>query len=469
MIRQHYNHPSVILWGSSNEIFLWSGEGRRAREIKNKEYMKGVQKRINILDSLIHEEDPFRLSGMAIHGGDAYDKAEITDIPDVLAFNQYFGWYGGVFSSLGRSLDRRHKNHPRENIFISEYGAGNDTRIHGAHPERFDFSGNYARLYHESHIRQIQERSWLAGTSIWNQFDFSQPHTGGTLQHLNQKGLQAWDRKPKDTYYLYKANWNPEPMVYIAKDWDKRYGWEEKDNITNEMLSDEQNIVVYSNLDQVELFHNGKSAGKKRPNDINKASWTITLREGNNQIHAIGKENGREFGDFANIDFHHLSLNLERFQGLGINNGFNAEFLDNSGKIWIPDREYTEKLYGHIDGEANMIQKDVVITPTQNRTPIFNYYLEGMDSYHISVPDGIYELTLYFAEPHYAMTNRRVFSIEANGKLIVKDMDLAKKYGFAKAVKKTILLSVKEGDGIQLRFISECGKPIINGINLYRL
>ncbi|MBW3553173.1 MAG: beta galactosidase jelly roll domain-containing protein, partial [Gemmatimonadetes bacterium] len=217
MIRQHYNHPSVILWGTMNEVLLWSKEGARIRDHTDTAYLRQVRDFAAEMDALVRAEDPSRYTAMAIHGGGGdYDEAGITAIPQVLGFNTYSGWYGGDFEGYGRMLDRRHAENPEQVIFISEYGAGSDLRLNSLVPERFDHSSAWHRMYHESYLRQTRERPFVAGTAIWNQFDFSQPHIGESMPNMNQKGMLTWDRRPKDAFYLYKANWNPEPLVYIA-------------------------------------------------------------------------------------------------------------------------------------------------------------------------------------------------------------------------------------------------------------
>jgi len=283
MIRQHYNHPSIILWGSCNEIFLWNESGERAKKIDDIEYQEWTYDFVALLDSIIHLEDPGRYSTLAIHGSPDYDKAKITGIPDVVSINLYDGWYSGEFPGFGSTLDKRQNLYPEQVLIVSEYGAGSDSRINGAHPQRFDFTGNWARRYHESYLKQINERSWLAGSAVWNQFDFSQPHTGGSILHRNQKGLQTWDRKKKDAYYLYKANWSEDAVLYIAsREWTSRHGLVRNDKTYVKELPNIQEVEVYSNIEKVELFQNGKSLGTKRTNEIGKLVCQTTLTEGGN-------------------------------------------------------------------------------------------------------------------------------------------------------------------------------------------
>ena len=156
-----------------------------------------------------------RFTSQAIHGAASYDESGVAEVTQVLGLNLYDGWYSGTLNGFGAGLDRRHARSPRQAIVVSEYGSGSELRVNSAAPERFDHSGAYHRLYHESYLRQANARPWLAGTAIWNQFDFSQPHIGESTPHMNKKGMLTFDRRTKDVYFMYRANWNPEPESWI--------------------------------------------------------------------------------------------------------------------------------------------------------------------------------------------------------------------------------------------------------------
>ena len=106
-------------------------------------------------------------------------------------------------------------------------------------------------------------------------FDFGAAHrTEGDRPGINDKGLVSFDRKTrKDAFYFYKANWNPEPMVYLA---EKRIVKRSKP---------EQTCMVFSNAKEVELFVNGKSAGKVKPDAYAIARWeNIPINKGENNV-----------------------------------------------------------------------------------------------------------------------------------------------------------------------------------------
>ncbi len=472
MIRQHYNHPSVIMWGSMNEIFLWSKEGARIREHPDEAYNTNVFKVAGVLDSLIRAEDPGRYTAMAIHGSNHYDITGVSGVPQVLGLNLYNGWYSGEFDGFGRSLDRRHEKYPEQVLFISEYGAGSDRRLNSLNPRRFDFTGNWQRLYHEAHIRQINERPYLAGTAIWNQFDFSQPHTGGSIIHRNQKGLLTWDRKYKDSYFLYKANWNPEPMVYIAsRDWTQRTGTNPNAPAGSGYHEVIQPVDIYTNLDNIELRINGKSLGVKSPDEIAKITWEVPFEQGINVLEASGEKSGKPYTDRLEINFTYRSHLLKDesvpFRSLGINIGGNAQFTDATGFVWEADQSYEQGSFGYIEGKEGEFHKDLIIYNTEN-TPLYYTFREDLSSYRLDVPEGDYEVELHFAESQDVGNGERTFNVSANGNVLFDTLDPAGDYGFRKAFFKTFTVMVKEDESLEISFGKITGKPLLNAIKVSR-
>ncbi|MEO5589368.1 MAG: glycoside hydrolase family 2 TIM barrel-domain containing protein [Gemmatimonadaceae bacterium] len=461
MIRQHFNHPSVITWGIMNEVYLWSPDGFRIRKQTDTAYMSKVLVFSRHLDSAARAEDPTRVVSMAVHGSDDYDSSRVSAVTAILGQNIYSGWYGGVFADFGKQLDRRHATHPREVIFVSEYGAEDDHRVNSLEPSRFDFSGTWMRRYHESYIRQINARPWLGGTAVWNQFDFSQPETGGSIPYMNQKGLQQWDRTPKDAYYLYKANWNPTPMVYIAsRGWSRRTG----------VAFVPQPVDVYSNHAKVELFLNGRSLGVKTPDDVHRATWDVTFAAGANRIvaRAAGQSGS---ADSTRVDFAaraaHLSDTSLPFREIGVNAGGKAQYAQPGGIVWEGDQTYEPGAFGHVDGEARMFDKDLPIKASRD-TPLFFTYLSGLSSYRLDVPDGDYEIELLLSEPE-ALPGERVFSAAANGVEIFRDLDLAASHGIARATSFRAKAAASGNTGLDVRFSASRGKSILNAIRVRRI
>ena len=265
MIRQHFNHPSICFWGLFNEL---------------KENGDNPLEYIKELNVLAHQEDPTRPTTSASNQGGA-----INFITDNIAWNRYDGWYGAIPATLASWLD---KTHPEIKIAISEYGAGasiyhqQDSLVQTSpgswwHPE------NWQTEYHIQNWKIISERPYVWGSFVWNMFDFGAAHrTEGDRPGINDKGLVTHDRKvKKDAFYFYKANWNPEPMVYIAG----RRSVNRVKPVTE--------VQIFSNCAEVTLKVNGQIIKKMQPDGVKVCIFKdIRLKKGENNIE-VSAENGK--------------------------------------------------------------------------------------------------------------------------------------------------------------------------------
>jgi len=243
LVVQNYNHPSIVVWGLSNEI----NAGTEADA--------GIVPNHHMLNDLCHQMDPTRLTTMAAVST-APVHHEYISIPDTVSYNHYFGWYGGDLEDYGPWFDKFHAEHPNQPIGCSEYGC-EALNWHNSKPDAGDYSEEYQAVYHESLIRQLFSRKYLWATHVWNMFDFgADGRNEGGENGQNHKGLVTFDRKyKKDSFYAYKAWLNPEPMVHLC---GKRYV---------DRVEDVTKVTVYSNLPSVELFANGESLGVKEAED----------------------------------------------------------------------------------------------------------------------------------------------------------------------------------------------------------
>ena len=238
LITQNYNHPSIVVWGLSNEISM---NGSDADLVDNHK----------MLNDLVHEMDKTRLTTVAVVSMcDIHD--EYLQIPDVLSFNYYFGWYGGDTSMNGPWFDKFHAEFPNIPVGMSEYGC-EALNWHTSNPTQGDYTEEYQAYYHEELIKQLFTREYIWATHVWNMFDFgADARNEGGENGQNHKGLVTFDRKyKKDSFYAYKAWLSDEPFVHIC---GKRYV---------DRVEDTTKVTVYSNLPEVELFVNGKSLGKQ--------------------------------------------------------------------------------------------------------------------------------------------------------------------------------------------------------------
>lgn len=238
LIIQNYNHPSIVVWGLSNEITI---SGSDEDLIENHK----------ILNDMCHEMDPTRLTTIAcVSMCDKHDP--YVQIPDVVSYNHYFGWYGGDTSMNGPWFDDFHTAFPQIPIGCSEYGC-EALNWHSSEPFQGDYTEEYQAYYHEELIKQFFTRKYMWATHVWNMFDFgADARNEGGENGQNHKGLVTFDRKyKKDAFYAYKAWLSDEPFVHIC---GKRY---------TDRVEDITKVTVYSNLPSVELIANGVSLGKQ--------------------------------------------------------------------------------------------------------------------------------------------------------------------------------------------------------------
>ena len=243
LIVQNYNHPSIVVWGLSNEITM-SGS-------KDPDLLENHK----ILNDLCHDWDKTRPTTMACISMCSMDE-EYVHLPDTVSYNHYFGWYGGDTSMNGPWFDKFHEKYPNTPIGCSEYGC-EALNWHTSNPTQGDYTEEYQAYYHEELIKQLFSRQYLWATHVWNMFDFgADARAEGGENGQNHKGLVTFDRKyKKDSFYAYKAWLNPEPMVHLC---GKRY---------IDRVEDVTKVTVYSNQPEVELFANGVSLGKKIAED----------------------------------------------------------------------------------------------------------------------------------------------------------------------------------------------------------
>ena len=242
LITQNYNHASIVVWGLSNEISIGGSD-------------EDLLENHRILNDLVHEMDKTRLTTIAAVSMCKMDDPYLQ-IPDVVSYNHYFGWYGGDTSMNGPWFDKFHATHPTIPIGVSEYGC-EALNWHTSDPKQGDYTEEYQAYYHEELIKQLFTRKYIWATHVWNMFDFgADARAEGGENGQNHKGLMTMDRKyKKDAFYAYKAWLSDEPFVHLC---GKRY---------IDRVEDVTKVTVYSNLPEVELFVNGESIGKKTAPD----------------------------------------------------------------------------------------------------------------------------------------------------------------------------------------------------------
>ncbi len=266
LVAQNYNHPSIFFWGISNEILIGADN-------------EPLRKNLRDLNQLAKSMDPSRMTTIAEVSGTPVDSEHVY-ITDVVSYNHYFGWYGGDVAQNGPWFDNFHALNPSIPLGVSEYGVENIVKWHSAAPMNHDYTEEYASYYHHEMLKTFATRPYLWSTHVWNMFDFAADarNEGGVIGR-NNKGLVTYDRTlKKDAFYIYKAYWTTEPMVYVA---GRRFA---------DRAPEERNITVYTNCDEVTLVVNGTEVAAKAAVDHAVVFENVALNDGANEITAKAGE-----------------------------------------------------------------------------------------------------------------------------------------------------------------------------------
>lgn len=262
LVKQNYNHPSIIFWGLQNEITI-AGK------------VDGLEKIVRKLNRLAKKLDPFRLTAQA-QVGHHPDGDRMNRITDCLGYNKYYGWYYDKAEDFAPWLDKFHKEQPGIPLGITEYGAEGIISYHNDSPKVNDYSEEYQTMYHEKVWKIFEARNFIWGTYVWNMFDFaSDLRDEGGIKGMNNKGLVTHDRKlKKDAFYWYKSNWSTEPVLHIAS---KRY---------RQRTADAVDIKVYSNTGMPVLSAGAQSFKPSKKDAPLYIFTAIPLQAGKNTITA---------------------------------------------------------------------------------------------------------------------------------------------------------------------------------------
>lgn len=490
MVRQDFNRPSIMIWGYMNEVLL-----RRPYTAGKQleDYYRFTEKIARSLEATIRKEDPSRYTMMAYHNASKlYEDAHLTEIPMIQGWNLYQGWYEPDINKFQRLLDRAHEVYKGKVLMVTEYGPGVDPRLHSYQPERFDFSQEYGLIYHKHYLAEMMKRPFVAGSSLWNLNDFYSESRVDAVPHVNNKGVVGLDREVKDTYLLYQSILNRRPILTIGnREWKARGGV-----VNTEQKECIQSVPVFSNAEEVELFVNAKSLGKKKV-DKGLVLFDVPFVNGENQLKAIAMVGGNKLCDTFRVQFQLVGLQLKDsilpFTEINVMLGSTRYFEDRvANVVWIPEQVYKQGSWGYVGGTpywrktrfGTMLGSEIDIYGT-DMNPVFQTQRVGIESFRADVPDGKYSVYLYWAElnsnkekedlaynlgadSEQVSLENRSFGVSMNGKTVLDDFNVARDYGYACAVIKKFIVTVKDGKGLSINFHKKEGETILNAIRIYR-
>ncbi len=471
-VRERRNSPSVILWGLENESTLPHAFAQECT-------------------ALIRELDPTASIQRLVttcNGGTGTD----WDVPQ-----NWTGTYGGDHCTYGEDLKKQ--------LLVGEYGAWRTLGLHAEPPylpndnhyneDRFtDILQTKIRLADSVKDSAIGHYLWL-----WNSHDNPGRVQGGEgnrdidkIGPVNYKGLLTPWGEPTDAYYMYLSHYGKkeQPMLYIAMhSWPNR--WLEP-GVKND-------IRIFSNCEEIELFNDigGRSLGKRKHPGFGRHFEFDRVPIQYNILYAEGRINGKivsrdtvvlhnlpqspNFAALLDLDTKLLQPKKGYHYHYRINCG-GTTYTDEYGSKWLADQPYDDRVgWGsrswatHFDEmNPNFASQRISFDPVKGVKEwilfqTFRYGLKNLE-YQFDLPNGEYQVELYFAEPWYGKffsgEGHRIFDIAINGKIVEHKLDIYSQSGFQKALKKTYAVHVEDGI-IQINFPKiYAGQAIIQAITV---
>ena len=262
VIERDRNHPSIFCWSVGNEE--WNIEGGIVGE-----------RITNVMQGFAKSIDPTRPVTVAVSSG---FRSGISSVVEIMGYNY-----------LGNGDIDAHRNE-----FKQQPGMG--TEEGSTFATRGVYFTDDAQHYQSAYDKKPRpsfysiEEGWkfyatrphMAGMFIWTGFDYrGEPTPYGWPSVTSYFGMMDVCGFPKDNVFYLKSWWGKEPVLHLLPHWN----W-------SGMEGKEIDVWAYSNCDEVELFLNKKSLGKKKMEQLGHLEWKVKYAPGT--LEAIGYKNGKK-------------------------------------------------------------------------------------------------------------------------------------------------------------------------------
>ncbi|HEV2695207.1 MAG TPA: beta-galactosidase GalA, partial [Verrucomicrobiae bacterium] len=251
-IRRDRNHASVFIWSLANEEHAVQRSPVGARVF-------------GTMQNLVHQLDPTRPCTAAMDGRAEDNRADgFSSVMDVQGFN---------YIHRG-DMDKFHESNPTIPCIGTEESSAYFTRgiYENTKTYRSAYEGNkpdYGTTAEEWR-NYYSARPWASGSFVWTGFDYRGEASPFHWPNINSEfGILDVCGFPKDVYYYYQSWWTDKPVLHLMPHWN----WPDKEG-------QEIDVRAFSNCEEVELFLNGQSLGKKSMPKNSHLQWMVKYAPG---------------------------------------------------------------------------------------------------------------------------------------------------------------------------------------------
>ena len=395
MIAQCEIHPSVVGWAFMNEVLLRLPYKKEPE--KQEKYLLEVQRQAKILNETAKKDDPSRFTLLPCHGDfGLYEKAGLLTITDAIGWNLYQGWYKGKTEELGSFLDKFHQKFPNQSVWLSEYGADMDPRLYSEQPQRFDYTPQYGLQWHQQVMAQLDQRTYLGGTAVWNYNDFYSEYRQHATPHINSKGLVTLDRKPKEVAQWYRCHWSKTPYIAIGRKAHPSIV------VRGNQFPLTIQVPVFTNANRIQWFLNEDKQPELEVNN-QMAMLPIQLGKPVESIHIKVITTDGNAHDQADWSLSYVTNEEFTFQKpLGFLLGTDRDYFQASTGIWwVHEPNPNEFNWGSRGGSALVFQtkngalpaSDLALNNTED-DPIYQTQRKGICEFSVPLKAGKYRIHL---------------------------------------------------------------------------
>jgi beta-galactosidase len=283
MVKRDRNHPSVFIWSIGNEVM----------EQWNKEDSSGsvIAKR---LTSIVKNLDSTRPVTSACNGTEPSNPVIRSGALDLIGYNyseekypEFLETYPGqkfIAAETNSALATRGV-YDMPSDSIRRWPPRWDLPLLDGNPDftcsSYDNCSTPWGTTHEETWKIVKKYDFISGMYIWTGFDYlGEPTPYGWPARSSYFGIMDLSGLPKDAYYFYQSEWTNKPVLHVFPHWN----WNEGSTI---------DIWTYTNYNEVELFVNGESQGKKQKTENDyKLVWRLTYRPGT--IKVVATKEGKK-------------------------------------------------------------------------------------------------------------------------------------------------------------------------------